>query len=316
MKRFFILLAISILSLFILCCGGKNIKKPTQNHTEIKEFNEGMKEIKSGNLWYNKGCYKQAMRYFSSAHEIFSANDQPRGVAMSYNNMGNAYRAIDDNKSAVLFYDESFGIYSKEGDDMGALQALSNKAAALIDKGEMDEAGKTLDEAESISDRINTFFIPLHCNRGVLLTRKGEFQEAHEVLSMALKKANPGKISEYATANYAMGNLLLKKNDYEKAINYLEKALKADRSIGFHKGMADDLAAIGTSYLKLQKYEKASEYLKRSIKIYALVKKTEKVHEVLEQLEDASSKADIDITVTRHFVKRWMEGDVREGPCD
>ena len=94
-----------------------------------------------------------------------------------------------------------------------------------------------------------------------------------------------------------------------------EKALSADRAVGSHRGIADDLNAIGSIYFRKGKHVDAVKYLSRSIKIYALMGNEKKVSEIMEKLEISSDNAQLDIRVTRHFVKRWLEGKALEDPC-
>jgi tetratricopeptide (TPR) repeat protein len=47
-------------------------------------------------------------------------------------------------EKAISFLDESYAIYSGLNNQEGALRALSNKSAALIDAGALDEAEQVL----------------------------------------------------------------------------------------------------------------------------------------------------------------------------
>lgn len=78
---------------------------------------------------------------------------------------------------------------------------------------------------------------------------------------------------------------------YEKAIDFFKTALKADRPSGFN-------------------------FLKRSVEIYALIGDNEKVHNVMEKLEKVSGKTGIDLSITKHFANRWLEGKAFESFCE
>ena len=101
----------------------------------------------------------------------------------------------------------------------------------------------------------------------------------------------------------------------EEAIDFLETALAADRSSGFQKGMADDLAAIELVCLSQDNNENAVKSFKRSIQIYALIGDEKKVNEIMEHLNKASEKAGLDISITKHFVKKWLQEKTHEVPC-
>ena len=310
MKRFnafFILL----FALFWFACAGGNSAKKIPEH-----ITAGMKEMTKGIARYNKGCYKDSLEYFFRAHELFVASDQLSGVAMSLNNIGNVYRITGDFESALLFFDEAFAIYSDMGDPLGGVQVLSNKVAALIDGGRLEEAEKALNTAEEMAEKNRISFGPLLSNRGILLIKKAQYRGAEELMQMVLANTDPENLSEFATVNFGLGNLMLETQRYEKAIDFFKTALKADRLSGFNKNIADDLAAIGSACLKLGKDELAVNFLKRSVEIYALIGNHKKVQNIMEKLEKVSEKTGIDLSITKHFVNRWLEGKALESPCE
>ena len=159
-------------------------------------------------------------------------------------------------------------------------------------------------------------FGPLLNTKGILLIKKKEYLHAEEILQTALANVDPENFSEFATVNFTLGNLMLELQRYEKAIHFFEIALKADRLSGFSKGIADDLASIGSAYLLLKKNNLAVNFLTRSIKIYALAGNQEKVHHIIEQLENVSKSTGIDLSVTKYFVNSWLEGKSLERPCE
>lgn len=308
-KRYY-RISILILILFLIACGGGNSKQIKPGH-----LTSGMVQIKKGNLWYQKGCYKRALEHFLRAHELFAASDQIDGVAMSMNNIGNVYRIFGDNDDAVLFFDESYGIYGNIRDNEGAVHALSNKAAVLIDIGRLEQANNVLNKADSIAQAYGITYNPLLSNRGILLTREKEYERAEEVLTRALANAVPSHHSEFAVINTALGNLMLETERFERAIDFYKEALTADRFSGFYKGMADDLAAIGSAYFTQERYKPAVSFFQRSIKVYALIENENKVHEIMKQLDKAAEKTDLNISITKEFVKRWLAGEA-DGPCE
>jgi len=308
-KRYY-KISILISILFLFACGGGSSKQIKPRH-----LTSGMVQIKKGNIWYQKGCYKRALEQFLRAHELFSASDQLNGVAMSMNNIGNVYRIIGDVEDAVQFFDESYNIYANIRDNEGAVHALSNKAAALIDIGRLEQANNVLNKADSTAQAYGIAYNPLLSNRGILLTRKKEYERAEEVLTRALANTVPSHHSEFAVINTALGNLMLETERFERAIDFYKKALSADRFIAFYKGMADDLTAIGSAYFVQKNYESAANYLQRSIKIYALIENENKVHELIKQLDKVEEKTGLNISITKEFVKRWLAGEA-DGPCE
>jgi tetratricopeptide (TPR) repeat protein len=309
MKRF-ITFVILIAVLFLFGCAGGNAVKKTPDH-----ISSGMKEIGKGATWYKKGCYNRSLEYFFRAHELFAASDQIDGVAMSMNNIGNIYRIMEDIDSSLLFFEESISIYQDIKDYKGLVQALSNKAAVLIDSDRLEEAAGVLKSAEDIAEKISISTGHISNNWGILFIRQKEYSRAEEILNSALANTDPDNHSEYATVNFALGTLMRETGRYEKAVYFFKAALETDRLSGFHKGIADDLGAIGDINFSQGKYEPAVNYFKRSIKIYALIQNRSKVTEIMKKLNIAAEKSGQDIIVTKHFINKWLKGKNFEGPC-
>ncbi len=153
-------------------------------------------------------------------------------------------------------------------------------------------------------------------NRGILLSRKKEFKRAEDLLKRALNRVAPANFSEIAAINFALGKLMVETKLPENAVEYFKEALSADQSSGFIKGTADDLAAIGTIYYSQNKHRFAVNFFNRSIKIYALIGNEGKVHEIMELLNNSSEKAKLNISVTKDFVKSWLDGKSLESLCN
>lgn len=294
----------------LFACTGNNVVK--KSDTTIS----GIKEIKKGTYLYKKGCYERSLEHFLKAHELFVFSDDLSGVAMSMNNIGNVYRTTGRIFSATQFFDESCRIFLYINEIEGAVQALSNKTAALIEDGRLEEASNALSLAENLAKNNKKLSVILLKNQGILLIRKKEFKSAEDILKKALNKVEPANFSEIAAINFALGKLMFETKRSENAVEYFKKALSADKSSGFIKGIADDLAAIGTVYYNQDKYELAVNFFNRSIKIYALIGNEGKVHEIMELLNKSSEKAKINIIVTKNFVKRWLEGKSLKGFSD
>ena len=140
-------------------------------------------------------------------------------------------------------------------------------------------------------------------------------EQAEAILRQALNSTDASKPAEIATINFAYGNLMLELQQYDTAIRYFQTALDADRSLGFYKGMADDLAAIGTAHLRSGDKGRAANFFKRSIQIYALIENKSKVAQTLKAFEEAAQAAHMDTRVTKHFVNKWSKGKAFQGPC-
>ncbi len=311
-KNLSILLSFLFLCGFIFGCAGVKQTKKTINRDSIA----GTKEIQKGITWYRKGCFTRAYFHFTKANELYTAADSLIGAAISLNNMGNVYRIQGEAAQALLFYDEALDLFATAGDTANQVQALSNKAAALIATGQFNEAEKALKDASAFQKKSTSSYIPLLINKGVLHTKKMEFEEAEKVLKSALRKADPSNSSEFAAINFAMGNLKLAFAKTNEAEQYFLTALKADKTTGYYKGMADGLFALGEIANEMGEYAKASGFLKRSAKIYALIGDRNNSAMALGLLLITAEKSGEKVILTELMIQKWLSGKALESPCE
>ena len=304
-------IVIGFCALLLSACAGADIVKNTLPPDSVA----GMNELIKGNDRYQRGCYPQALEHFFKAFERFAASDHIAGSAMSMNNIGNVYRAVNDLDSALLFYEEAYISFMDLKNNDGALQSLSNKAAALIDINRLEDVELELARAEKIAAGNRKPFGPLLRNQGVLLLKKGDYPRAQILLDTALKNTDPLNLSEFAAVNFALGTLMLKTDRPDEAIRRFETALSADQSSSYYRGTADDLAAIGSVHYSRGNAELSVGFFKRAVKIYALIRNKPKVDATRGLLVEASQKAGMNPELTEFFVERWARGEALEIPC-
>ncbi len=303
--------AVVFLCMLAAGCAGTGPLKETPHHLA-----DGNRQAAQGQAWYAKGCYQRALEHFFRAHELHASVDQIDGAAMALNSIGSVHRVLGDNSSAQKFFAEAAVLYEDAGDRKGARQALTNMAATLISRNLLVEAEKTLNQAQAIKIPNETRrFVPIMNNRGVLLSKQGEFDKAEEVLKQALAATPSSDIGGAANVNFSLGMLMLEIKRFEDAANYFNKALAADRLVGFYKGIGDDLANMGKAYMNLGDAAKAANAWKRAALVYALLEMPEKVQDTTEQLRIAAGECGMDLFVTDFFTNRWLKGLQYESPC-
>jgi tetratricopeptide (TPR) repeat protein len=302
-------MAVLVLFATISCAGGNaSLKEPDPLQPARKELSKGI-------AWYQKGCYHNALSHLLKAHEQYTAYDDLPGIAMSLNNIGNVYGKLGDPESAILFFESSQAIYRDIDDIDGAVQVLSNEAAVLINLDRLDDAEAILEKAGKLLDNTQGPNPLLLNNWGVLLTRKKAYAEAESKLMEALKASDPENYPQAASIHFSLGKLMSATGRYAEGQDHFRKALDNDRQSGFHQGIADDLAAIGTLYQREGEHTAAAAHFQRSIKIYALLGNEEQALEIMGMLEKSAREANVDITVTRHFISQWARGEILESPC-
>jgi len=302
------ILMIILVATAVSCAGGAKQVVPTH-------LSAGMGQIKKGNEWYQRGCYNRSLEHYMQANERFSLSDQQAGIAVSLNNIGNVYRILEDYDSAALFFDEAYRTYSALGDAEGMVRLLTNRASVYLAQGELAKAEATLNKAEVSKRQAGMLYPPLERNRAILLTRQGRYGQAEAVLNELLPTIDPGNRTEIAATHVAFANILTGTNRPLAAIDHLKAALSADQWAGYHQGIADDLTALGSIYQTTGNHQLAADHYQRSLKIYALIGRNRKAMEILDRLEEIDRSKGLDLSLTKLFMDRWLEGKA-DHPCD
>ncbi len=296
-----------LVSLVCACAGtsGPKIETP-------ESVTAGLKALQKGNLLYARGCYPQASTHFFNAHVLFTAADDPPGIALSLNGIGNVYQMDGDAENAIAFFNEALAINAQAGDRQAGLQTLANKAAALIDSGQLEAAAVLI---ETAGNNPAEPFLPLLINRGILQIKQQAYHQAQASLASALARADAHDTASRARIHVALGSLMDLTGNTTATIEHFSKALEYDRIIGFYKGMANNLTYLGDAFQKQSAPEKALTVYKRAAKLYALIGDRANVERLMDRLEPVARSTGADIRLTVHFVKTWLEDRHFEGPC-
>lgn len=308
-SRFFIL---TVLAIACSACG-------TGSQPETKRMPRdqrlSIRNIDRGTMYYHKGCYRQSIQHFQSAHERYTAADNLKGAAESLNSLANAYYRINDPQSAVLIYDEAVELYRLLEDKNGWIRALTNKSAALAASGNIENAEISLNQADALAAPDNILAGLRYRARAILHIKKKDYEEARKLLSKALRTFPKKDTGQYTATQYAMGRLLLSAQKPQAAISYLNRALEADQRAKAYFDIGQDLETLGDCHVQLKKDAQAVNYYRRSIKIFALLKNDLKVKQITPKFKDSALRAGTDIKATLKWVELWLTGQYEANIC-
>ena len=276
---------------------------------------QGDRELNRGIYWYHKGCTRKALDHLHAAHENYCLTDQQAGAARSLISLANLYRQAGNTDNAMLFYDAAISAARRCDDQTVTAQALSNKAAFLINSGEPSAAEVLLDEAQLLSRETGPVFATVLNHQAVLLMHDQRYDEASTLLNQAESAAAGNSYYAGAAIRFTRGRLMMRTGDYPQALNLFQQAQELDRQAGYARGMADDLEAMADIHEQLGQDEAALDCLERSIKIHALTENREKVLENLERLESLAERTGTDVRVTVHFINQWLAGEAVDAIC-
>ena len=179
------------------------------------------------------GDYATALRYYKQALQIYNGILPPEDYRFAglYNNMSILFEKTEENEEAIASAERALAIIEKlEGGEMETATTLTNLALLHFKTGQPEKAKELLERALS------------------LFERSGENTDAHY----------SGALAGVAEAWYRM-------EDYEKALQYYEKAL-SEVKIHFGENMSyvilcENCAAVCE---KLGNQEKQAFYVQRA----------------------------------------------------
>ena len=298
---------------FLYACGPTSVQTDQTKLTEI--YPKAVLTMNKGIKWYNKGCYQKAVQFFWDANEQFSAVDLPEGVAASFNSIGNANHHLGEMDEAVLFLNQSLRIYEQLDDRKRQIKTLSDIAAAYLTAENIDRAGVLIERGEKIAQKWNINELGLSLTKGIWLTRKKKYDQARNVLQSALDLVDSNDMVTLGTINRALGQLELQVGHLDRARQFFEVALDADRQSIFYRGIADNLAELGQLHVRQKRLSKGLFYLQRSIKVYALLGDKAHVTQLWSQIKPLADSVGRDLRLTIGLTNRWLEGDAHFSLC-
>ena len=184
---------------------------------------------------------------------------------------GNAYQRIFDvsqNDSAVFYADKALNIYEELKEDTLAVFLKLNKAIVLGQLYRNDEALEIMQECLDYYTQNN-----MEYRRGTTIQSMGAMygdmqlhELANEYYSQALTiyetlDKDEGILRNMGFCYSNSGENFFRTNDYQKALEYSEKALELFRQINDVYYTVSELMVLSTRYLVLEKNEDAWRYL-------------------------------------------------------
>ncbi len=308
MQRFYLFIGIILLTLAVACASGTRRSDTAYVSSRID------RPLQHGSALYRQGCYARALELFREAHERYTAADDLAGIAGSLNSIANVRYQLDDMPGAIGAYAQALEAYRLLGDDAGLVRVLANQSAALVKAGRLDEAARTLDQADTLdaATRLSTLRLK---NRALIAMARRDTQTAQSLLNRALDAAGPNEETSKAAAHYTLGRLLADTARPEEAEIHFQQALAADRQMGAYPAVAKDLAALGGCRARMGDHAAAVGFFLRSAKIYALLQDTARTNEITAMLKESADRSGTDIQTSLYWIDEWLAGRTESTLC-
>lgn len=217
--------------------------------------------------YYFRGIYEIALRNHFEALKLREEADDRSLIAKSYNNIGLVYRARKDYTNAIQYYLKSLALKQQLADSAGQLNSLMNIGSCYQYQRKYDSAllygMQTLTFSRLIKktkDEVNSLV-----NIGVANTGLQHWADAEKFLDDALAKAGSNGYKEPLYGIYeGMGNVMLYKENYDKAIEWFNKGVALSSESGRKEMLANYYTNLAECYEKKGDYNLAYNYVKNS----------------------------------------------------
>ena len=230
-----------------------------------------------------------AIQYAREAKTLADKLGFKRGQAYALKSIGMVYYKHADYIAALPFWKQSLNIFRSLGDRKGIANMLNNLGAVNFNGGDDEKAIEyyleSLKMAEEIGDtlRIATALV----NIGAVYNNKIEtygraLQYYLKALPLSEKLNDDDAIG---TTSVNIGEIYLAREDYNSALSYFEKSLKAyEKSNG---NIPYALYNIGRVYTHRREYERAIEYQQKAYNIAITMKRRLEMSQASLGLADA-----------------------------
>lgn len=244
--------------------------------TSISDFaNASKASIKSGDVHFLFGEYKQALERYQNAETLADKSDDWLVKAIALSQVGLLQSYLGKNDLAHQQLTKSFDLFKEHEADrtIDATNAFgeahTNLAAVFYSKGDVLNSSEQLESALKIFQSNPKGEARVRLLKGYIAGSTGETDKAGVEISEALKLYREiNDKSGEGHALTAMGMWYARTEQYGRAIETHVKAQEIFRSIGDQHGEAIALNSIAQAYEFMKEYAKALSYYQRALALF------------------------------------------------
>lgn len=224
-----------------------------------------------------------AIRLALRAKELAEKIDFVRGKANALKNVGVVYYFQGKFLEALGYWNESLQYFENLKDDIGVANLLNNIAAVYSDQGD-EEKGleyslRSLEISEKSGDKLR-ILSALNTVGSIYYDKKATWDKALNYLLKALPLCEEiGNTEALGVISANIGEIYFYQNDLVKAKNIYEKAIKA---LGESQYSSFAFNGIGKIYLKQGDFIQALSYHNKAL---AIAKKSDNKHDIVRSFQ-------------------------------
>jgi tetratricopeptide (TPR) repeat protein len=174
---------------------------------ELVDKLEGDVVGEAGVVYYAKGEWERAIKYYERSLAINEMVGNEYGMAVIFSNLGSVYRARRKWEQAIEYYERSLTIKEKEGDEHGMAPTLNNLGSVYYAKGEWELATKYYKRSLAITQKIGDerMMAFSYNNIAMLYQDQSRLEEAVPLFEKSLEIFE--RIGDEPHADHVRGNL-------------------------------------------------------------------------------------------------------------
>jgi len=220
--------------------------------------------------YYYQGKYIETLDYWNQSLKIFDSLRDQIGVANILNNIGAVYQDQGDDAKGLEYSLRSLEISEKTGDKLRILSALHNVGTIYYNKSEgaieenreinLDKALKYLLMALPLCEALkdDEALGVISGNIGEIYFNKGDDKNALVYFNKSLKVS--GNTANSSFAFNGIGKLYLRKQNFNKALEYHEQAYNIAKKLSNQLNMVRSLQGIAKVYISKKDFKQALIY--------------------------------------------------------
>jgi class 3 adenylate cyclase len=223
-----------------------------------------------GESFHFRGDIPQALAYLEECLSISSKADYLKGMATSYNSIGNILVEQGKYAEALDHYNKSLELNKQISDKSAMGNTMIAMGIMYYDMGNAPKSLALFDEALLLNQETGDIrgMGRINNNIGVIYHEQGNFELAQEYFENALTLfEQAGEKRGMASCLNNIGDLFTSQAKYEEAIPYNLRSLEMRETLGDKRGMANCYNVIGDNLALQKRYLKALEYYLKSVKI-------------------------------------------------
>ncbi|MEM7371645.1 MAG: tetratricopeptide repeat protein [Bacteroidota bacterium] len=213
-----------------------------------------------GRVEMKRGNYPQAIENNLAGLKIAEQEDHKQLIGVALSNMGIIYNIQGDYNRAIELYKRSFELDKERNDSVGMAGDLVNLGSAYQEQDSNELALDYYQRGLEMCQRVNHPYYLSNALSGIGMTyfnlEKLDKAESHFRQALAIKE----KFGDMGGVAYALNGLALvanKEENYYKAIELGERALKITKEIGYAEQIVESAWSLFTAYWHTDQPRKA-----------------------------------------------------------